>query len=93
MRTASRTQPRFAARRVRTKLQPAFLIDYFQTTTEFTKDISGRTRADYKQQIKIIEQRFGDFPSSALKDPHTSGIFKEWRDDLATRSLRQADYA
>jgi len=69
------------------------LIDYFQTTTEFTKDISERTRADYKQQIKIIEQKFSDFPLSALGDPRTRGIFKEWRDELAIRSVRQADYA
>src|SRR5882672_6193478 len=58
------------------------LIDYFQTTTEFTKDIRERTRADYKRQIKIIEQKFGDFPLSALTDTRTRGIFKEWRDEL-----------
>src|SRR5881628_2429939 len=69
------------------------LIDYFQRTTEFTKDISERTRADYKQQIKIIEQKVGDFPLSALSDPRTRGIFKEWRDELAIKSVRQADYA
>ena len=53
------------------------LIDYFQTTTEFTKDISERTRADYVKQIKIIEERFGDFPQAALSDLRTRGIFKE----------------
>lgn len=69
------------------------LIDYFQTTTEFTKDISERTRSDYKKLIKVIEQKFGDFPIAALSDARTRGVFKEWRDDLALRSLRQADYA
>jgi integrase len=69
------------------------LLDYFQTTTEFTKDISERTREDYKRQIKIIEQKFGDFPLAALTDPRTRGIFKEWRDELAIKSARQADYA
>jgi integrase len=69
------------------------LIAYFQTTTEFTKDISERTRADYIKQIKLIEQRFGDFPLSGLSDPRARGIFKEWRDELAVRSVRQADYA
>jgi integrase len=29
---------------------------------------------------------------SALGDPRTRGIFKEWRDELATKSVRQADY-
>lgn len=69
------------------------VIAYFQTTTEFTKDISERTRADYVKQIKIIEQKFGDFPLSALGDKRTRGIFKEWRDQLAAKSVRQADYA
>src|SRR5438105_4934834 len=59
------------------------LIDYFQTTTEFNKDISERTRSDYIKQIRIIEQRFGDFPLSGLADPRARGIFKEWRDQLA----------
>jgi len=68
------------------------LLDYFQATTEFTKDISERTRSDYKRQISIIEQKFGDFPLAALSDPRTRGIFKEWRDELAIKSVRQADY-
>jgi integrase len=69
------------------------LIAYFQTTTEFTTGISERTRSDYIKQIKIIEQKFGDFPLSALGDQRTRGIFKEWRDELAIKSIRQADYA
>jgi integrase len=69
------------------------LITYFQSTTEFTKEIKERTRLDYIRQIKIIEQKFGDFPISALGDPRTRGIFKEWRDGLAAKSVRQADYA
>jgi integrase len=69
------------------------LIDYFQSMTEFTRDISERTRADYIKQIKIIEAKFGDFPQSALSDRRTRGIFKEWRDQLAIKSVRQADYA
>lgn len=71
----------------------ASLIAYFQTTTEFTKEISERTRSDYIRQIKIIEQKFGDFPLTALADPRARGIFKEWRDELAAKSVRQADYA
>jgi integrase len=69
------------------------IIAYFQTTTEFTKGISERTQSDYVKQIKLIEQRFGDFPLSGLGDPRTRGIFKEWRDSLALKSVRQADYA
>jgi integrase len=69
------------------------LINYFQTTTEFTKDISERTRGDYIKQIKVIEAKFGDFPLAALSDKRTRGVFKEWRDQLAIKSVRQADYA
>ena len=52
-----------------------------------------RTRADYIQQIAKIEQKFGDAPIKALADPRTRGIFMDWRDELALRSQRQADYA
>jgi len=69
------------------------LLDYFQTTTEFTHGISARTRSDYVKQIKLIEQKFGDFPIAALSDRRTRGIFMEWRDELAVKSPRQADYA
>jgi integrase len=70
------------------------LIDYYQTTAEFTSAIAETTRADYVMIIqKVIEPRFGDFPIKALADPRTRGMFKEWRDKLARKSVRRADYA
>src|SRR5262249_13211333 len=51
-----------------------------------------RTRADYIKQIEGIEQKFGDRPLRALAEPRVRGIFLEWRDELALRSKRQADY-
>jgi len=69
------------------------LTRYFQTTSEFKNDIKPRTRDDYIKQIRIIEKKFGDFPVSGLSDPRARGIFKEWRDELAEKSIRQADYA
>jgi integrase len=69
------------------------LINYFQTTTEFTHGISPRTRADYLKQIVVIEKKWGDFPTSGLTDKRARGLFMEWRDELAQRSARQADYA
>jgi integrase len=70
------------------------LIDYFQTTVEFTSSIAESTRADYVEIIqKMIEPKFGDFPIKALTDPRTRGIMKEWRDELALKSIRRADYA
>ena len=41
----------------------------------------------------VIEAEFGDFPLSALTDRRTRGIFLAWRDKLAAKSRRQADYA
>lgn len=55
--------------------------------------VSERTRLDYIKQIKIIEKEFGDFPLGALADRRTRGEFMAWRDKLALRSRRQADYA
>jgi integrase len=72
------------------KLQ--FLIDYFQTTAEFTT-LRERSKADYIRQILIIEKDFADFPIKALAAKEARGEFMEWRDKLAQKSLRQADYA
>jgi integrase len=70
------------------------LFDYFQSTAEFTNAISERTRLDYKAIIeRTLEPKFGDFPLKALTDPRTRGVFKEWRDELAQRSIRRAEYA
>jgi integrase len=52
-----------------------------------------RTRFDYIVKIKLIEREFGDLPLAALADRRTRGIFMAWRDRLALKSRRQADYA
>ena len=69
------------------------LIDYFQKTTEFTHGIGPRTRSDYVKQVVIIEKKWSDFPISGLADKRARGLFMEWRDELAQKSARQADYA
>lgn len=51
------------------------------------------TRADYVRLIKIIEKEFGEFPIKALSDRRSRAEFLEWRDKMALRSKRQADYA
>jgi integrase len=65
----------------------------FENTAEFCS-LAARTKADYKKIIdrKIIPE-FGDFPLAALIDKRARGIFKGWRDRLALKSPRQADYA
>jgi hypothetical protein len=68
------------------------LLQGYQRSQDFLS-LRDRTRADYLVQIKKIEQRFGDAPLKALADPRTRGVFLEWRDELALKSRRQADYA
>jgi integrase len=68
------------------------LLQGYQASQDFLARRE-RTRADYIKQIVKIEQRFGDCPNKALSDPRTRGIFMDWRDELALKSKRQADYA
>src|SRR6516162_3271123 len=67
------------------------LLQAYQLSQDFLS-LRERTRADYVKQIAKIEQRFGDAPLKALSDPRTRGIFLDWRDELALKSRRQADY-
>jgi integrase len=68
------------------------LLQGFQASSAFT-DLAPRTRKDYAGKIRLIEREFGDLPLAALSDRRTRGIFMAWRDKLAMRSRRQADYA
>ena len=68
------------------------ILQRYQAASEFT-GLAERTRRDYVVQIKLIEKKFGDFPLVALTDKRARGIFREWRDQLALKSKRQADYA
>jgi integrase len=68
------------------------ILHRYQQATEFT-DLAKRTRKDYVRLIKVIEKEFGDFPLAALADRESKDVFRSWRDRLAQRSPRQADYA
>ena len=68
------------------------VLQAYQASGEFTGRRE-RTRADYVKHIKAIEKEFGTFPLAALTDRRTRGLFMAWRDKLATKSRRQADYA
>jgi integrase len=68
------------------------LTQGYQNSEDF-RSLRERPRADYIKQILKIEQKFGDCPLRALSDLRTRGIFLEWRDELALKSRRQADYA
>ena len=68
------------------------IMQGYQASEDF-RSLAALTRADYVRKIKIIEGEFGDFPLGALNDRRTRALFMEWRDKLAVRSRRQADYA
>jgi hypothetical protein len=63
------------------------IIGRFRSTTECGNGVSERTGADHIKQIKSREQERGHFPLSAIGDPRTLGILKEWRDTLALNSV------
>lgn len=64
----------------------------FQKSADAWGDLAQRSKDDYVRHIKTTEKRFGDFPLSAMADKRTRGILLEFRDELALRSRRQADY-
>jgi integrase len=68
------------------------IIRKYQESAEFAQ-LAPRTRSDYLKHLRAIEREFGTFPVAALKQRRARTIFLEWKDRLALRSLRQADYA
>jgi hypothetical protein len=68
------------------------LMRGYEETSEFD-GLAPRTKRDYRQKLTLIEKEFGDFPTAALSDLGARGVSKDWRDKLAKRSKRQADYA
>ena len=69
-----------------------FVIMRFEDSAEFGQ-LADRTKADYLKHLDAIEREFGTFPISGLKSKRARVIFSEWKDRLAKKSLRQADYA
>lgn len=51
-----------------------------------------RTRRDYDKLIAAIERKFGTFPLAGFADRRCRAVFLQWRDGIAARSPRQADY-
>lgn len=67
------------------------ILNAYQLSPKFT-DLAARTRKDYEKHVRLIEAEFGDFPLSGLPDRRTRADFLEWRDKMAAKSRRQADY-
>jgi hypothetical protein len=68
------------------------ILHRYQESSEFL-GLAERTRRDYVRLIKTIEREFGDFPLAALAERGAKDVFRSWRDRIALRSRRQADYS
>lgn len=68
------------------------VLDRFEQSMDFAS-LSERTRKDYRRLLRVVEAEFGDFLIAALVDRRTRGEFLAWREGLAIKSRRQADYA
>jgi integrase len=68
------------------------LLQAYQSSADFL-GLSDRTRLDYVRLIRLIEHDYADFPLAAVADRRARADFLQWRDKLAERSHRQADYA
>lgn len=67
------------------------VFNAYQASPAFTAKAEA-TRAGYKRRMPAIEAEFGDMPIKALEDPRVRGEFLDWRDQLAKKSPREADY-
>ena len=63
----------------------------YQRSPAFTA-LADATREGYKRRLPAIEAEFGDMPIKALTDSRVRGEFLDWRDRLAAKSPREADY-
>lgn len=68
------------------------LIVMFRNSSEYSKDISPKTRTSYDRYLKLIEEEFGDMVLDDVQHKSARGEFKTWRDGMADKP-RTADYA
>lgn len=79
-----------APREARTVGTLQTVIDAYQKSANWSK-LAARTRSDYVKAIARIEAKFGTCPLEAMEDPRIRVDLLEWRDEMATKSPRQAD--
>lgn len=68
-----------------------WVIDDYLGSADF-KTLSDRSRKDYAVHARHIDAEFGDMPVKLLQDRRARGEFLAWRDRLAVKSRRNADY-
>jgi len=69
------------------------IMQLYQASSDFL-DLAVSTRREYIRHLRnSIEPEFRDFPISALADRRSRAEFLAWRDRMAIKGRRQADYA
>lgn len=63
----------------------------YQRSQDFLTNIGKPTQEEYRSRLRVIEDRFGDLPLTALADPAIRGVFLDWRDELARGDPRAAN--
>lgn len=69
-----------------------FLIDTYLDATEFRDKLSERSKKEYRRHVERIRAKFGSMPLAAVEDPRARGTFKAWRDEIAVKTPREADF-
>ena len=67
------------------------LADSFRDSSEFDS-LSERSRKDYVRYLDKVKEKFGTMPIEALADRRCRQDFLAWRDALAKKSPRTAEY-
>lgn len=67
------------------------VIDDYLNSAEYLA-LAPRTRKDYAAHARHIDTEFGDMPIKLLQDRRARGEFLAWRDRMAVKSRRNADY-
>lgn len=68
-----------------------WVIDDYLGSAEFNS-LSERSRKDYASHARHIDAEFGDLPIKLIEDRRARGEFLAWRDRIALKSRRNADY-
>jgi integrase len=71
------------------------ILTRFKETVEFT-GLKPRTREDHIKHIDKIGDKFGSMPITLFRQVNAkklNGLFLDWKDKLAAKSVRQGNYA
>lgn len=70
----------------------ARILESYENSSKFTQQLAPRSQREYTAKLRLIANKWGDLPLSALTDPAIKSDLHDWREELAQKSLRQADY-